>query len=131
VVTLVLALLRREARESFLYLPETTYDDGVRAREIDAAALVDGKLIIVEAKSNDALSQTEVAQYRYLARRTHAWRLVFATSQPTWNAATTERIEATSDELAGSGVSVVSLSRSDLLESPPSPELEFFVRYQD
>ena len=129
VVTLVLALLRSEAKESFLYLPETSLDDGVRPREIDAAALVDGKLIIVEAKSTDVLSQADVARYRYLARRTHAWRLVFATTEPAWNAATTDRIEAARDELAESGVEVVSLHKGEILESPPPQELELFVRH--
>jgi hypothetical protein len=128
VVTLVLARLRGEAKESFLYLPETSLDDGTRAREIDAAALVDGKLVIVEAKSNSTLSQQDVARYKYLATKTHAWRLAFATSELAWNPATAARIDSARDELAESGVELISLQRKEILESPPPQELEFFVR---
>jgi hypothetical protein len=59
IVTLSLAHLREAAEDSFLYLPETSLDDGTRTREIDAAALLDGRLVLVEAKSNARLTVAE------------------------------------------------------------------------
>ncbi len=80
VVTLTLAALRKQAEESFLYLAETVVRDGATSREVDIAALVDGELVLVEAKSNNSLSANEVAKYRHLARRCGAKRVIFATT---------------------------------------------------
>jgi hypothetical protein len=127
VVTLTLAILRSEAEESFLYLPETTLDDGTRSREIDAAALVDGRLVLVEAKSSDGLTQAEVAWYRYLAIKTRAAALLFATKAERWNETTENRLTILGGELAPKGIAVRSVARDDLL-SGNGGELEIFVR---
>lgn len=127
VVTLTLLRLRTEANESFLYLPETCLDDGTRVREIDAAMLVDGRLAIVEAKSGDSLSNADVRWYSWLARRTRATRLVFSTTASNWNAATETRIADAQTDLNASGIDVISLRRTELLEEPAPGELDRFI----
>lgn len=80
VVTLLLAHLRDEARESFLYLPEAQLSGHGHTREADAVALVDGSLTLAEAKSNNSLSRAEVDWYRFAAGRTRARKLLLATT---------------------------------------------------
>jgi hypothetical protein len=128
VVTLALAHLRKQASESFLYLAESVLDDGVRPREIDAAALVDGRLAIVEAKSTRKVSTAELSFYRHLAQAARAWKLVFATTATSWDADTLTRIDAMRTPLARQGTTVDALTSSDLLAPHGSAELEFFRR---
>jgi hypothetical protein len=78
-VTFALAKLRHRATHSFLYYPESNVVRGGASREIDAAALLDGRLALVEAKTNNTVSKREVDFYCGLARRTRAQRLIFAT----------------------------------------------------
>ncbi len=80
VVTLLLASLRQASKESFLYLPEAELTRQGQTKEADAIALVDGDLVLAEAKSNNSLSTKEIKWYRYAAQRTKARRLVFATA---------------------------------------------------
>jgi hypothetical protein len=81
VVTLLLAVLRRDARHSLLYLPEVALaHDEAKDGEADVAALVDGELVLGEAKSNDQIANKEMKWYQYVARRTRAKGLVFATT---------------------------------------------------
>lgn len=81
VVTLLLAALREIADHSLLYLPEISLShEEAKDGEADVAALVDGDLVIAEAKSNNSISKKEAAWYQYVAERTRARRLVFATT---------------------------------------------------
>jgi hypothetical protein len=80
VVTLVLAALRGSAKASLLYQPEVILRGGNNSREIDAVALVDGDLVIAEAKSNNDLGNAEVKWYRFVAGRAPVSRVVFATT---------------------------------------------------
>jgi hypothetical protein len=132
VVTLALAQLRREARRSFLYLTETALTDSAsRTREIDAAALLDGQLVIVEAKSNKTVPKRDVDWYTWLARRTRASRLIFATGETAWDQVTRGRIVQAETSLSPSGVQVTSLTRQSLLGSPTPTELERFERWAE
>jgi hypothetical protein len=80
VVTLLLAELRQEAKLSLLYQPEVVLRGSNSLGEVDSIALVDGNLILAEAKSANELTASEVRWYRYVAGRTRTRRLLFATT---------------------------------------------------
>lgn len=151
VVTLALAALRREATESFLYLAETEIVDS-SVREVDIAALVDGALVLVEAKSNNSLSTAEVNKYRYVARRCGAARVIFATTnQPdalcggeecdtcvasygtnhadrAWNIGAQALIQDARTALAAHGIHVESWCYHHLVGQYSTSPLEEFIR---
>jgi hypothetical protein len=147
-VTFALARLRREAKYSFLYYPETHIQRGQTQREIDAVGLLDGRLSIVEAKTNNTLTAREVDYYVALARRTRASRMIFATTsrnrgecgtefcpclnQATrdhaWDDGTRARIADARGELAQHSVRVETWCYRDLVMEPPLPALAGFSR---
>ena len=153
VVTLALATLRAEAALSFLYLPETLInDDDGGSREVDIAALVDGELVLVEAKTNNTLTRREVRKYGHLARRCGASRIVFATTavpdalcglatcvdcenvhsrnhaDRAWDAGARVLIEELRTELESDGVLVESWCAYHLVGQHPHSLLEPFIR---
>lgn len=93
---LTLNKLRLRSKESFLYRPEvrlTTKGNATMFLEVDLCCVVDGKLCIGEAKSNDSLegnklTPMQIAQrYRDLALKMGASMVVFSTSSQTWSQA--------------------------------------------
>jgi hypothetical protein len=142
VVTLVLSAMRREARRSFLYLPEIELSQaGTATKEVDVLALVDGALMIAEAKSNATISKAELGWYRTIAARTRARRLILATSDNSrplcralectacatqggehhrdyaWDAGTRTRIADTRAKLVNRGIEVRTLCYESLIAS--------------
>jgi hypothetical protein len=69
-----------EAKDSFLYQPEVELHGPNNQREIDAIALLDGGLVLAEAKSNNELAAAEVNWCVYAARRSRASEVLFATT---------------------------------------------------
>jgi hypothetical protein len=151
VVTLLLANLRDGARRSLLYLPEVQLTAaGMRDGEADVAALVDGDLLLAEAKSNNELSNAEVGWYRTVAARTRARRLIFATTARTkplcaaldceacasshgehhrdyaWSDASRARVDSTRERLAGRGVSVTTACYRTLVADHDDASAELF-----
>ena len=80
VVTFALSALRAEASESFLYRPETNLSGPGGTREVDGIALVDGRLVLLEAKTKNSLSTTEMSYYNRAARAARVQRMIFATT---------------------------------------------------
>ena len=148
VVTFALARLRREANRSFLYYPETAVQRGHTQREIDAVGLLDGRLSVVEAKTNNTLTRREMDYYSALARRTRASRLIFATtsrsrhecgtsacpcltqqtSDHAWDDGTRVRIATARLQLAAHSISVETWCYRDLVMEPPLPDLASYSR---
>jgi hypothetical protein len=98
VPTRALARLQKESK-SFAETPEVELVDGNGVRfEIDLLAIADGRIVIGEAKTGNAIQPTAQAERAWLA---HVARLamaiaadevVFATASPTWRPATAARI---------------------------------------
>lgn len=155
VVTLLLASLREASKASFLYLPEAELTKQGQTREADALALVDGDLVLAEAKSNDSLSTREVDWYRYAAQRTKARRLLFATTSQNrplckaldcdkcaltgahhrdyaWNEATKARLEDARKRLSTHGIEVETVCYHSLVveQGIADGELSRFERRQ-
>ena len=140
--------LRAEASESFLYYPETDVARGNSKREIDAAVLLDGRLVLVEAKTNNTVTKKEVDYYCGLARRTRAKRLIFATASRRrqdcgstacackdesnrdhgWDDGSQVRIAEARQDLLPHGISVETWCYDDLVLKPPVQLLEPFTR---
>jgi hypothetical protein len=143
VVTLLLAALRESARLSLLYLPEAALSHPeAKDGEADVLALIDGKLVLAEAKSNNEISSKEAKWYQYVARRTRAKSLIFATTDRTkplcsnlecsrcrdengphhrdyvWNDASRARIQKVREEFQGQGGTQVETFCYAILVSP-------------
>jgi hypothetical protein len=142
VVTLLLAALRDQARWSLLYLPELGLSSpNTAAGEADVVALLDGALILAEAKSNNTLSKAEIGWYRTVAARVHAHRLVFATTDNSnrlcqklecesceqqggayhrdyaWDNASRARIQETRDKLLARNIEVETVCYQTLIDA--------------
>lgn len=148
VVTLALARLRRAAVYSFLYFPETIVTRRGGSREIDAAALLDGRLALVEAKTNNSVTRSEVEFYCDLARRTSAARLIFATTSTArgdcgadncpchgqghrdhaWDDGSRDRIAQARADLSPRGISVDTWCYTDLVTEAAPPILSSYAR---
>jgi len=98
---LTLNKLRISSKESFLFRPEIRLTkEGADAPylEIDICCVVDGKLCIGEAKSNDSLEGDKLTpaqtaeRYRDLALAMGASMVVFSTSASRWNQASLDAI---------------------------------------
>ena len=146
-VTFALARLRRAALQSFLYYPETSVTRG-SSREIDAAVLIDGRLALVEAKTNNSVSAREVEFYVAMARRTRAKSLIFATTaldrnlcgapkcpcrneehrDYAWDDGARGRIARARAELSTHGTTVESWCHELLVVEPVMPDLAPFER---
>lgn len=118
VVLLALDALRTMSRRSFGWMHETALywaDTSKLFAEIDVLALLDGQVVVGEAKKADHLSRqrtakaeaAEVAGYVTAAKRIDADVLVFATAADKWSTSTMAAIESA----AGSGFEVLSLTR--------------------
>lgn len=72
--------------------------------ETDVAGVVNGHLVLAEAKSGDNVALKQLRQYENLARRTQARRVIFATSCQRWSDGTAGRTEALRERLPGASV---------------------------
>lgn len=99
---LTLDYLRRNARDSFLFVPELQYrasDATAGGCEADLNCVVDGVLTIGEAKKENRLEETEkkesaiIEKYAQLAKKLSAHQLVFATGSEQWHASTKTNLE--------------------------------------
>ena len=87
VIATVLTLYRlyREAGESFIYSPELGLKSGGTEMEIDIVSIVDGRIIIGEAKmgrlikDRDFSRRDEFEKYKKLAVEINAHRVIFST----------------------------------------------------
>lgn len=99
VTLLTLDALRRESKDSFQFAPELSIKpkDAIKSTmEVDIPCIMNGKMIIGEAKSVDTLAvkgmtSAQVAKkYREMAELLGASGVIFSTSMPAWDE-TTER----------------------------------------
>jgi hypothetical protein len=104
VTLLTLDALRRGSRDDFQFAPELSIKPQSAIKsimEIDVPCIMNGKMIIGEAKSVDTLAikgMTAVqaaAKYRDLAEQLGASGVIFSTSMPDWNEATHKAIDST------------------------------------
>jgi hypothetical protein len=102
VALLTLLALQKQSRGSFLYSPELSIqpDDEFKGNmEIDICCILDGKIIIGEAKSTDSLAsnkqnaQQVVNRYRILAEKMRASALMFSTTEEAWETSTSAAID--------------------------------------
>jgi hypothetical protein len=103
VTLLTLDALRRESKNSFQFAPELSIKPrgtDKSAMEIDLPCIMNGKMIIGEAKSVSTLATKGVtaaqaaAKYRDLAEQLGASGVIFSTSAPDWDAATHKALDA-------------------------------------
>ena len=101
VTLLTLDALRRESKDSFQFAPELSIKpkDAIKpTMEIDIPCIMNGKMIIGEAKSVDTLAvkgmtSAQVAtKYREMAELLGASGVIFGTSMPTWDETTEKAI---------------------------------------
>ena len=98
----VLGTLKAESKSSFQQVAEIDVEssDNARLLEVDLLALVDGRIIIGEAKTGDQLKNTKRLEQQWLNRFADVAEgiagdeVVFATAN-IWREVTRERIEAT------------------------------------
>jgi hypothetical protein len=102
VTLLTLLTLRKQSRDSFLYSPELSIrlDSNPKAKmEIDICCIVDGKLIIGEAKSVGSLASNKgtapqiIERYRKVADLISASGLIFSTTATEWDEGTRQAID--------------------------------------
>lgn len=102
VTLLTLDALRRESKGSFQFAPELSIKPQGAAKsamEIDIPCIMNGKMIIGEAKSVDTLAAKgvtaaqAVAKYRDLAEQLGAYGVVFSTSMLEWDDTTRKAID--------------------------------------
>jgi hypothetical protein len=103
VTLLTLDALRRESKDSFQFAPELSIKpkDAVKSTmEVDIPCIMNGKMIIGEAKSVDTLATKGVTaaqaavKYRDLAEQLGAHGVIFSTSMPEWDETTHKAIDA-------------------------------------
>jgi hypothetical protein len=102
VTLLTLDALRRESKDSFQFAPELMIkpkDANKWTMEIDIPCIMNGKMIIGEAKSVDTLavkgmaSAQVVKKYREMAEVFGASGVIFSTSMPAWDEMTEKAID--------------------------------------
>jgi hypothetical protein len=98
---LTLNKLSISSKESFLFRPElriTPKGSDEAYLEIDICCIMDGRLCIGEAKSNNSLAGKDLTalqtaeRYRNLALRMGASMVVFSTTESAWNQASRDAI---------------------------------------
>ena len=115
---LALNCLRKMARHNFEWIPDSdvywTKDEKEDHKNIDILCILDGKLFIGEAKSNDVIEGDQFSFYEDMCERLHPDGVVFATSKPRWNNGTESRIEKLKDWFKGE---VIVLTSKELYPS--------------
>lgn len=112
---LALNCMRKRTVHNFEWMPDSNVYDSTNLespiRNIDLICLVDGKLYVGEAKSNNSISADQFSWYERFLRRTAVDGLVFATSQTRWSQGTADRINRLRAQFSGE---VVGLTSADL-----------------
>jgi hypothetical protein len=94
--------LRRQSPNSFMYSPELKiwpHADPGKKMEIDICCVIDNRMIIGEAKSNDSLkvdglkASKLTGKYEDLAKRMGATGVVFSTTAPDWDQPSKDAID--------------------------------------
>lgn len=121
---LTLYKLYVEANDSFIYCPELGLKSGEIEMEIDIVCIVDGEIVIGEAKmgrlikDRDFSPRDEFEKYKIIAREIGAHRVVFSTIQESFYEIPMLKIDRFRRELAEEGlrnVEVDIFSGSELL----------------
>lgn len=127
VVATVLTLYKLflETEDSFIYCPELGLKSGENEMEIDIVCIVDGEIVIGEAKmgrlikDRDFSPRDEFEKYKIIARDIGAHRVVFSTIQDSFYEIPMMKIDRFRRELAEEGLQNVEVdifSGSELLE---------------
>jgi hypothetical protein len=120
---LTLARLQKDAKSSFLFIPEIGYSHDANfidpEMEIDICAVYDGEIILGECKRSDRLEKTSskekevIREYLALAEEIGARKLIFSTFQEKWADAMMDNVR---ELLGGSEIRPEFLTKSELLE---------------
>jgi hypothetical protein len=112
---LALEFLRQRSKHHFEYMADSdvywTETSKERSCNIDLLCMVDGKLYIGEAKSNDAIEGAQFSLYQAFSERLAIDGLVFATQRSMWNQGTHDRISRLRAEFRGE---ILTLTVDDL-----------------
>ncbi|MDF0593275.1 hypothetical protein P0O24_06730 [Methanotrichaceae archaeon M04Ac] len=118
---LALNYLRKMARHDFEWIPDSdvywTNDEEENNRNIDILCILDGKLFIGEAKSNDEIPDNQFSFYDDLCKSFEPDGIVFATSKSEWKQGTKNRIEKLREWFKGE---VIELTSKELYPSQPN-----------
>ena len=112
---LALAALSRTAKESFLFCSELVIKPQFEKKhemELDLCCIPDGRLCIGEAKSNGKVSSLCASQYKGMALKIGATRVVFATSEQKWPQGSENAIDATFADVPH--IEITKLAAADL-----------------
>lgn len=99
---LTIDALRRQSPNSFIYSPELKIwpeADPDKKLEIDICCIMDNRMIIGEAKSNDSLkvdgqrATKLTGKYEKLAKRMGASGIIFSTTEPDWDQPSKDAID--------------------------------------
>jgi hypothetical protein len=109
--------MRKKSEDSFLFtgdleLVKSGSTNQKPEFELDVVAIVDGAIVLGEAKKTDKLENNEIKKYRHLAKKTGAKKLVFATFAEMWSDETLIRIKNIIDTET---VETITITISDLL----------------
>jgi len=120
---LTLAKLQKDAKSSFLYIPEIGYDKEPNfakpQMELDICAVCDGEIVLGECKKPDRLGKNaseekkNIGKYLAIAEKIGAKKLIFSTFQENWTEAMIDNVH---ELLDSSEICPVFLTRSELLE---------------
>lgn len=123
VPVLTLAKLQKDAKTSFLYIPEIGYSHDADfidpEMEIDICAVYDGDIILRECKKSCRLEKSSskekeiIGKYLAIAEKIGAKRLIFSTFQEKWADAMMDNVH---ELLSGSEIRPEFLTKSELLE---------------
>lgn len=130
VIATVLTLYRlfRDAGESFIYCPELSLKKKNSEMEIDIICLVDGKLVIGEAKmgrlikDRDFSPRDEFEKYKVSAREINASKVVFSTISDSFYEIPLSKIDRFRKEITDEGmgnIEVEILTGKELLRLDP------------
>lgn len=119
---LTLAKLQKDAKSSFLYIPEIGYSHDANSidpeMELDICAVYDGEIVLGECKKSDRLEKTSskekevIREYLAIAEKIGARRLIFSTFQENWADAMMDNVH---ELLGGSEIHPEFLTKSELL----------------
>jgi len=117
VSSLALEYMRKKSEDSFLFtgdleLVKLGSTSQKPEFELDIVAVVDGDIVLGEAKKPDKLENKEIKKYEYLARKIGAKKLVFVTFAEMWSDETLTLIKNIIDTQT---VELTTLTKSDLL----------------
>lgn len=102
---LALAYLQSRCSRLFEWEPDSNLywveNEKEKHQNLDILCLIDGKIYLGEAKSNDEIAAKQFSFYERVCLQTPIGGIVFATSRPQWNKATSERIIGLKNKFKG------------------------------